>query len=113
MNTSLTRRNLLASVGLAATGAGVSAATLDPPNAVQAPEGKRATLLHFTDTHAQLETHQDYLPGADEEIQMMGGYARLKTAIERERATAKTRACCWTAATNFRGLDQQPGRKAR
>ena len=44
------------------------------------------TLLHFTDTHAQLETHPEYLPGAKPEIQMMGGYARLKTAIEHERA---------------------------
>ena len=44
------------------------------------------TLLHFTDTHAQLETHPEYLPGATPDIQMMGGYARLKTAIERERA---------------------------
>ena len=42
--------------------------------------------MHFTDTHAQLETHPEYLPGATPEIQMMGGYARLKTAIERERA---------------------------
>jgi S-sulfosulfanyl-L-cysteine sulfohydrolase len=42
--------------------------------------------LHFTDTHAQLETHPEYLPGTDPEIQLMGGYARLKTAIERERA---------------------------
>jgi S-sulfosulfanyl-L-cysteine sulfohydrolase len=41
--------------------------------------------LHFTDTHAQLETHPEYLPRAMPEIQMMGGYARLKTAIERER----------------------------
>ena len=49
-------------------------------------DGKVLTLLHFTDTHAQLETHPEYLPGATPEIQMMGGYARLKTAIERERA---------------------------
>jgi S-sulfosulfanyl-L-cysteine sulfohydrolase len=48
---------------------------------------KHVTLLHFTDTHAQLETHPEYVPGAAPEIQMMGGYARLKTAIERERAT--------------------------
>jgi S-sulfosulfanyl-L-cysteine sulfohydrolase len=47
---------------------------------------KRVTLLHFTDTHAQLETHAEYLPGASSAIEMMGGYARLKTAIARERA---------------------------
>ena len=50
------------------------------------PQGKRVTLLHFTDSHAQLETHPEYLPGASPEIQIMGGFARLKTAIERERA---------------------------
>ena len=57
MNRSLTRRSLLASVGLTAAGSGVSAATLDAQNAgtVQTPEGKRVTLLHFTDTHAQLK----------------------------------------------------------
>jgi S-sulfosulfanyl-L-cysteine sulfohydrolase len=49
-------------------------------------EAGRVTLLYFTDTHAQLETHPEYLPGASPEIRMMGGYARLKTAIEYERA---------------------------
>lgn len=52
------------------------------------PGEKRVTLLHFTDTHAQLETHAEYLPGLSPEIQMMGGFARLKTAIDRERASA-------------------------
>jgi sulfur-oxidizing protein SoxB len=104
MNMSLTRRRLLASVGLSATG-GVSATTLDVQNAtaVQAPEGKRATLLHFTDTHAQLETHQDYLPGANQEIQMMGGYARLKTAIERERAHCKDACLLLDGGDEFQG----------
>lgn len=49
---------------------------------------KRVTLLHFTDTHAQLETHAEYLPRLSPEIQMMGGFARLATAIDRERASA-------------------------
>lgn len=52
------------------------------------PGAKRVTLLHVTDTHAQLETHPEYLPGATPEIRMMGGYARLKTAIDRERKRA-------------------------
>ena len=47
---------------------------------------KRVTLLHLTDTHATLETHPEYLPGQSPEIQMMGGYAALKTCIDRERA---------------------------
>jgi 2',3'-cyclic-nucleotide 2'-phosphodiesterase (5'-nucleotidase family) len=48
--------------------------------------GKRVTLLYFTDIHAHLESHPEYVPGASPEIQIMGGFARLKTAIERERA---------------------------
>lgn len=47
------------------------------------------TLLHLADTHAQLETHYELLPGAQPELQLMGGFARLKTLIERERARAK------------------------
>ncbi len=84
----LTRRRLMASVGVAAAGAGLSSAALDGAagETPARPEGKTATLLHFTDSHAQLETHPDYLPGANQEIQRMGGFARLKTAIERERA---------------------------
>lgn len=54
--------------------------------------GKRLTLLHFTDSHAQLETHLDYLPGATPQFQMMGGFARLKTAIDEEKARC-TGAC--------------------
>jgi 2',3'-cyclic-nucleotide 2'-phosphodiesterase (5'-nucleotidase family) len=105
MNTSLTRRRLVASVGLSATGFGVSGATLDEQNAsaVHTPDGKRATLLHFTDTHAQLETHHDYLPGANQEIQMMGGYARLKTAIERERANCKDACLLLDGGDEFQG----------
>jgi 2',3'-cyclic-nucleotide 2'-phosphodiesterase (5'-nucleotidase family) len=40
-------------------------------------ESRRLTLLHVTDTHAQLETHPEYLPGDSPELQMMGGFARL------------------------------------
>lgn len=57
-------------------------ATQNPPR----PAGRRVTLLHMADTHAQLETHPDYLPGETPEIQDMGGFARLMTAIKRERA---------------------------
>lgn len=86
-----TRREVIASTALSA----ISGAVLTPNlAAASAPkdrivEGKRLTLLHFTDTHAQLETHPEYLPGATPEIQMMGGYARLKTAIEHERSRSE------------------------
>lgn len=49
---------------------------------------KRLTLLHLTDTHAQLETHWEYLPEHQPEIVRMGGFARLKTAIDAQRATS-------------------------
>ena len=85
---SVTRRSFMSSVGVSAISLSFTepgqAFTIEP--AGHEPEGKRVTLLHFTDTHAQLETHPEYIPGASAEIQMMGGYARLKTAIERERA---------------------------
>ena len=88
MNKKLTRRQLLASAGVSAISSGIPvismAAAAMQPDQIQG--GKHLTLLHFTDTHAQLETHPEYLPGAKPEIQMMGGYARLKTAIEHERA---------------------------
>lgn len=50
--------------------------------------GKKVTLLHLTDTHAQLETHWEYLPGQQPEIAEMGGFARLKTAIDVQRSTS-------------------------
>src|SRR5580704_12226716 len=83
---------LLRVVGASAIGSGsIGLGSIIPgPAASQPaahdPNGKRITLLYFTDTHAQLETHPEYVPGANPEIQMMGGYARLKTAIDRERA---------------------------
>jgi S-sulfosulfanyl-L-cysteine sulfohydrolase len=87
----LTRRSfmtaaahILRGAGAIAMGAlGARCAIADEPS----DQGdKRVTLLHFTDTHAQLETHAEYLPGANAAIEMMGGYARLKTAIAREQA---------------------------
>lgn len=73
-------------------GAGAGAAYLAAGGmggtAAAEPEGKKVTLLHVTDTHAQLETHPEYVPGGKPEIRMMGGYARLKTAIDREKKAA-------------------------
>ncbi|HEV7216395.1 MAG TPA: hypothetical protein VGP33_14855, partial [Chloroflexota bacterium] len=81
-----TRRQILTGIGAAAVAprvCGFDEAAAARPE--QIAGGKRVTLLHFADTHAQLETHPEYLPGAVPDIQMMGGYARLKTAIERQR----------------------------
>ena len=97
MKSLATRRSFMASAAVVPLlrGAGVWAVGVGavlPGAAASQPaapdrDGKRVTLLYFTDTHAQLETHPEYAPGASPEIQMMGGYARLKTAIERERAS--------------------------
>ena len=81
----LTRRSFL--TGALAGAAGVPLGR-GPAAARGVGGGKRLTLLHVTDTHAQLETHPEYLPGETPELQMMGGFARLKTAIERQRADA-------------------------
>ena len=51
--------------------------------------GNHLTLLHLTDTHAQLETHWEYMPSASPQIVKMGGFARLKTAIDKQRATSQ------------------------
>ena len=55
---------------------------------VRAEVEKHVRLLHISDTHAQLETHPEYMPGEKPELHMMGGYARLKTAIDVERKGA-------------------------
>ena len=100
-----TRRKAIGFAGLSVIGTGlpfrglVEAAAR--PNDIG--DGKRVTLLHFTDTHAQLETHPEYVPGANPDIQMMGGYARLKTAIEHERAN------CAGACFLFDGGDEFQG----
>lgn len=72
-------RTLLAAVLFAGTGGSLAHA---------APAARHVTLLHIADTHAQLLTHPEYMPGETPELVPMGGYARLKTAIDRERAHA-------------------------
>ncbi len=105
MTRTWTRRELVASAGLAAIGPGI--AFPDLAEATERPEpsgeGRHVTLLHFTDTHAQLETHPEYLPGAQPDIQMMGGYARLKTAIDRERANCEGACFLLDGGDEFQG----------
>ncbi len=99
-----TRRSFAMSASMAALGLGLG---LSKPALASgrkfAGEGRRVTLLHFTDTHAQLETHPEYLPGAKPEIQMMGGYARLKTAIERERGACEGPCFLLDGGDDFQG----------
>jgi len=95
---------LLRSAGVWATGLGalIPIPAASQP-AGQGQDGKRVTLLYFTDTHAQLETHPEYVPGASPEIQMMGGYARLKTAVEHERANCDDACFLLDGGDEFQG----------
>lgn len=81
---SLSRRSFVA--GSCAGAASLAASRL--VRAAAPSRGKRVTLLHLTDTHAQLESHWEYLPGHQPQLAQMGGFARLKTAIDRQRATS-------------------------
>lgn len=97
MSNEINRRSFLRSASiacLALSGIISPAASIPAASQTDAVEGKRVTLLHFTDSHAQLETHLDYLPGATPEFQRMGGFARLKTALEQEKA--RTMNACFT-----------------
>ena len=38
--------------------------------------------------HAQLDTHWEYLPEDPEHLHRMGGFARIRTALDQERAAA-------------------------
>ena len=102
MSSSLTRRYFMSSVSSAAIALSIAAPDLGIAE-VLAGEGKHVTLLHFTDTHAQLETHPEYMPGASPQIQMMGGFARLKTAIEQERANCKGACLLLDGGDEFQG----------
>ncbi|MGV3483559.1 MAG: bifunctional metallophosphatase/5'-nucleotidase [Planctomycetaceae bacterium] len=81
---SISRRNFVAGTcaGAACLTAGQVASALGPANA------KRVTLLHLTDSHAQLESHWEYFPGHQPTITKMGGFARLKTAVDQQRSTS-------------------------
>ncbi|HVX60789.1 MAG TPA: bifunctional metallophosphatase/5'-nucleotidase, partial [Pirellulales bacterium] len=99
MDGSLNRRDFLA-----ATSAGLASVALERiATAGPTSQGKRLTLLHFADTHAHLETHPEFMPGETPNFRMMGGFARLKTAIERERATARGPSFLFDGGDEFQG----------
>src|ERR1035438_6358712 len=49
---------------------------------------KHVRFLHIADTHAQLDTHWEYLPEDPNTLHKMGGFARIKTALDQERSSA-------------------------
>lgn len=102
----MTRRSMLATaaVGITSVALGEDARPKDVATVAKPNEGGRhLTLLHVTDTHAQIETHLEYLPGAVPEFRMMGGFARLKTAIDRERKSAQGACFLLDGGDEFQG----------
>src|SRR5579864_5870731 len=53
-----------------------------------APAQKHVRFLHLADMHAQLDTHWEYLPEDPKHLHRMGGFARIRTALDQERASA-------------------------
>lgn len=51
-------------------------------------QNKKIRFLHLSDMHAQLDTHWEYLPEDPEKLHRMGGFARIKTALDSHRASA-------------------------
>lgn len=49
---------------------------------------KEVRLLHLGDMHAQLETHWEFLPEDPTNLKRMGGFARVKTALDEYKKTA-------------------------
>lgn len=52
------------------------------------PAAKHVRFLHLADMHAQLDTHWEYLPEDPKRLHRMGGFSRIRTALDRERASA-------------------------
>jgi sulfur-oxidizing protein SoxB len=53
-----------------------------------APAPKHVRFLHLADMHAQLDTHWEYLPEDPKRLHRMGGFSRIRTALDQERASA-------------------------
>lgn len=51
-------------------------------------EVKEVRLLHLGDMHAQLETHWEFLPEDPKNLKRMGGFARIKTALDEYKKSA-------------------------
>lgn len=73
---------------LAATAAGCARPADSAAPRPMAAAPRHVTLLHVADMHAQLDTHWEYMPGEDPPLQRMGGFARIRTVLDRERGAA-------------------------
>lgn len=54
----------------------------------ESTERKEVRLLHLGDMHAQLESHWEFLPETPTKLRRMGGFARIKTALDQYRDSA-------------------------
>jgi 2',3'-cyclic-nucleotide 2'-phosphodiesterase (5'-nucleotidase family) len=68
-----------------------------------APAEKHVRFLHLADMHAQMETHWEYLPEDPNHLHRMGGFARIRTALERERASASGAVFTLDGGDTFQG----------
>ena len=66
------------------------AACSSAPTPVANPHSniKHVRFLHLADMHAQLDTHWEYLPEDPEHLHKMGGFARIKTALDELKKSA-------------------------
>ncbi|MGD1095048.1 MAG: metallophosphoesterase [Bryobacteraceae bacterium] len=68
-----------------------------------APASKHVRLLHLADMHAQLDTHWEYLPEDSKQLHRMGGFARIRTALDQERGSASGAVFTLDGGDTFQG----------
>ena len=68
-----------------------------------APDAKHVRFLHLADMHAQMDTHWEYLPEDPMRLHRMGGFARIRTALDRERAGASGAVFTLDGGDTFQG----------
>lgn len=86
--------------GLAFVAAGC--AGVSKVNSVES-EVKHVRLLHLGDMHAQLETHWEFLPEKPSRLYRMGGFARIKTALDQYKASARGAVFAVDGGDTFQG----------
>jgi sulfur-oxidizing protein SoxB len=64
---------------------------------------KHVRFLHVADMHAQLDTHWEYLPEDPAHLHRMGGFARIRTALDRARASAEGAVFTLDGGDTFQG----------
>jgi sulfur-oxidizing protein SoxB len=73
------------------------------PRMKAAPASKQVRFLHLADMHAQLDTHWEYLPEDPQRLHRMGGFARIRTALDQARAGASGAVFTLDGGDTFQG----------